>query len=170
MIVFVFGLPGSGKSYFASRFAQLLQAEYVNSDKVRKEMFAERDYSKMEKKAVYGRMLELMEKAISDRKNIILDATFHKEETREMFVEEVKDRTPVYFIEVQAEESVIRERLKKKRLYSEADFEVYKLISHQNESLDEPHLILKSTNDNLGEMLQKAEDYLKINNERSTNQ
>ena len=170
MIVFVFGLPGSGKSYFASRFARLLQADYVNSDRVRKEMFAERNYSKTEKKAVYARMLELMEKAISDKRNLILDATFHKEETREMFVEEVKDRTPVYFIEVQAEESVIRERLKKERPYSEADFEVYELISKQNEPLHEPHLILKSTNDNLDEMLQKAEDYLKMKNERNTNQ
>lgn len=39
MIVIVLGLPGSGKSYFAARFAELIHADHVNSDRVRKSMF-----------------------------------------------------------------------------------------------------------------------------------
>ena len=165
MIVIVFGLPGSGKSYFASRFAHLVQADYVNSDRVRKEMFSERDYSVKEKEAVYTRMLDLMEKAISEKKDLILDATFHKEKTREMFIEKINERVPVFFIEVQAEESMIMERLKMDRLDSEANFEVYKMIRQQNQPFYEPHLIIQSTNDNLDEMLKKAEDYLKTKND-----
>lgn len=162
MIVIVFGLPGSGKSYFASRFAKIIQADYVNSDKVRKEIFEKRIYSAQEKKAVYDEMLEQMKETARQKKDLVLDGTFHKKEIREMFVEAMKGKEEISFIEVQADENIIRERLKKPRLYSEADFEIYKLISRQNESLNERHLILKSTDDNIDEMLQKASEFLKM--------
>lgn len=161
MIIIVFGLPGSGKSYFASRLAKVMHANYVNSDKVRKEIFEKRVYSEQEKRAVYNEMLEQMKEAARQKKNLVLDATFHKKDTREMFVEEMKDKGGILFIEVQADENIIRERLKKPRLYSEADFEIYKLIYRQNEPLDEPHLILKSTDNNIDQMLRKASEYLK---------
>ena len=57
MIVIVFGLPGSGKSYFASRFAKVINAGYINSDMIRKEIFEKREYSDQEKKAVYDKCL-----------------------------------------------------------------------------------------------------------------
>jgi predicted kinase len=80
----------------------------------------------------------------------------------------MKGKEEISFIEVQADENIIRQRLKKPRQYSEADFEVYKLIKQQNEPIDEPHLILKSTDDNIDEMLQKASEYLKIKNDNRT--
>lgn len=170
MIIIVFGLPGSGKSYFASKFAKMIQADYVNSDKVRKEIFEKRIYSAKEKKTVYDEMLEQMKEAIRQKKNIVLDATFHKKEIREMFVEALKGKEEISFIEVQADENIIRERLKKPRLYSEADFEVYQLIKQQNEPLNKPHLVLKSTDDNIDEMLHKAFEFLKIKNDNGTHQ
>ncbi|HTN06832.1 AAA family ATPase, partial [Agriterribacter sp.] len=103
-------------------------------------------------------------------KNVVLDATFHKENTRKTFVEEMKDKGGISFIEIQADENTIRERLKRPRPYSDADFEVYKIISQQNEPLDAPHLILKSTDDDIDEMLRKASAYLKIRNDKRTNQ
>lgn len=168
MIIIVFGLPGSGKSYFASRLAKMINARYVNSDKVRKELFKERIYSEQEKKAVYDKMLEQMKEAIQQKSNLVLDATFHKKEVREMFVEAMKGKDEIIFIEVQADENIIRERVKKPRPYSEADFEVYKRISQQNEPLEKPHLVLKSTDDNIDEMLQNASEYLKIKDDKRT--
>jgi len=170
MIIIVFGLPGSGKSYFASRLAKVVNAGYVNSDRVRKENFEKREYSDQGKKAVYDKMLEQMKDSVKQKKNLILDATFHKKNIRKMFVEEMKGKGGVFFIEIQADEHIARERLKSPRPYSEADFEIYKLISKQNEPLEEPHLILKSTDDNIDEMLRKASEYLKINNDNRTNQ
>ena len=67
----------------------------------------------------------------------------------------------IYFIEITAAESIIRERLKRERRYSEADFKVYKIISSEKEPLIECHLVLQSTNSNIKEMLRKAFDYLK---------
>ena len=49
MIVIVFGLPGSGKSYFASHLASMINADYINSDKVRRTMFDTRTYQKRKK-------------------------------------------------------------------------------------------------------------------------
>jgi predicted kinase len=158
MIVFVLGLPGSGKSYFAERLAKKMNAEYVSSDRLRKELFAERTYSKTEKARVYREMLQRMESAIAHKKSIVLDATFHKKETRDVFLEKAEKQ--VFLIEIQASKALVRERLKKSRPYSEADFEVYELIRGQWDALERPHLILQSTDDNIDEMLTKALEYL----------
>ncbi|MEO9005025.1 MAG: AAA family ATPase [Ginsengibacter sp.] len=171
MIVIVFGLPGSGKSYFASRLAKTINARYVNSDKLRKEMFTERVYSDSEKKAVYDTMLDEMKEAVQQNNNLVLDATFHKKDTRQLFVEEMQvlGKGEILFIEVWADEEIIRERVKKERPYSEADFEVYQFISQHNEPLDQSHLVLQSTNYNINEMLNIASEYLKTKNDNRTN-
>jgi predicted kinase len=168
MIVIVFGLPGSGKSYFASKFAKVMDAGYINSDMTRKEIFKERLYSDEEKRTVYDKMLEQMKESVKQKNNLVLDATFHKKDIRKMFVDEMKGKGGIFFIEIQADENTTRERLKKPRPNSEADFEVYKLISKHNEPLKEPHLILKSTDDNIDEMLRKASEYIKIRNDNRT--
>ena len=161
MVVIVFGLPGSGKSYFASRLAKRIDADYINSDRLRKEMFKMRTYSMQEKESVYQTMLQRMKQDVAQNKNVVLDATFHKKETRQPFIKEMKTKGGIYFIEIIAEERIIRERLKRKRRYSEADFKVYKIISSENEPLPESHLVLESTNSNIKEMLGKAVEYLK---------
>ncbi len=55
---------------------------------------------------------------------------------------------------------IIKERLEKSRPYSEADFQVHQLIRQQWEPLEEDHLRLQSTNDNIDAMLLKAMKYL----------
>jgi predicted kinase len=158
-MVIVFGLPGSGKSYFAQRLAKMLGADYVNSDRVRKELFPIRTYSEEEKSKVYEAMLNKMEEAIAKGKKLVLDATFYKKATRKLFMDKATDN--LFFIEVWANENIIKERLKKSRPYSEADFEVHTLIRQQCEPLEVPHLKLESTNENINDMLQKATQYLK---------
>ncbi|MDP4284291.1 MAG: ATP-binding protein [Bacteroidota bacterium] len=165
MVVIVFGLPGSGKSYFASKLAKKIKADYVNSDRIRKKMFKKRTYSKEEKEAVYHKMLDMMKEDVNQNRNVILDATFHTKETRQPFMKEMERKGGIYFIEITAAENITRERLKRERPYSEADFKVYKIISSKNEPLMEPHLVLNSTNNNIKEMLEKACDYLKCKND-----
>lgn len=158
MIIIVLGLPGSGKSYFAERLAKMINAVYINSDRLRKELFPKRTYSDLEKTTVYNAMLKKMVEANAGNKNLVLDATFHKKETRKLFTEAVDFN--LFFIEVYADESIIKERVKKSRPYSEADFEIYKQIRQQWEPLGEPHLKLESTNNNIDLMLLKVKEYL----------
>ncbi|NER11616.1 hypothetical protein SAMN06265375_10313 [Muriicola jejuensis] len=158
MVVIVMGLPGSGKSYFAERLGGKINAVYISSDRVRKELFEKRTYSRAEKARVYKEMLQRMELAMAHKKSVVLDATFHDKETRDVFLE--KTEKQAFLIEVQASEALIRRRLKKSRPYSEADFEVYELLRNQWSSVEQPHLILESTDDNIDDMLTKALDYL----------
>ncbi len=166
----VFGLPGSGKSYFASRLAKMTDAVYINSDRVRKDMFEVRTYSAEEKTAVYGQMLSELKEALNRERNVVLDATFHKKVTREPFIKEMEEKGGIWFIEVRAAENIIRERLKRDRPYSEADFKVYQSISRLFEPLTELHLVVESTEDNINVMLQKAAAYLKNTNDNRTDQ
>jgi len=166
MVILVIGLPGSGKSYFASKLAGKIAAGYINSDRVRKNIPGRKTYSVKEKLAVYGEMLGQMKKTIKQNKNVVLDGTFYKKEVREIFRKEIEGKESLDLIEIRADESLIRERLKKYRPDSEADFEVYKKIKKQWEPVDEPHLVLHSSDDNISSMLDKAEEYL---NDKTTN-
>jgi predicted kinase len=169
MIILVFGLPGSGKSYFASRVAGMIHGDYINSDKLRKQMFGIRTYSMAEKLSVYDEMFIQMQKAVKENKNVVLDATFYTNKIRKKFIAEMKDSDHFIFIEVRAEESLIRERLRKPREDSDADFEVYKKIKKEWEPLYEKHLILHSTDDNIDDMLEKTAGYLHLDNDKGTN-
>lgn len=159
-IVLVMGLPGSGKSYFAERLAKTLGADYCNSDRLRKLMFTDRTYSTYEKEKVYRGMLGRMQETIALQKALVLDATFHKQETRDLF-RDMAAGTKLFFIQVWADEKVTRERLKKTRPFSEADFKVYLLIKKQWEAILNPCLLLQSTNNNINSMLQGALNYIK---------
>ena len=101
--------------------------------------------------------------------NIVLDATFYKNAIRKIFIDGVENGAEIGFIEVRADESLIRERLKKTREYSEADFDVYKKIKKEWEPLNEQHLILHSTDDNISGMLQQAINYLHLENDKEPN-
>ena len=170
IVVIVFGLPGTGKSYFASKLAGRTNAEYISSDRLRKELFPERTYSDKEKETVYREMLEKTKMALNENSNVVVDATFYKNDVRNRLLEEIKNKADIFFIEIRATEDIIRRRLQKERPYSEADFGIFKLIQQQWEPLNAPHLILSSTDDNINDMLQKAMDHLQKKDDKRPGQ
>jgi predicted kinase len=154
-VVAVCGLPGSGKSYFAAKLAERLNAVYFSSDKIRREMFTQRTYSDAEKRDVYREMI----RRAGDHKSesIVFDATFYRRDIRAMF----EDAYPnLIWIMVTADDDVIRDRLAKPRVDSEADLNVHHLIRSQWEPLEGEFLTLHSTSDNINEMLNRAIQYL----------
>jgi len=160
MVILVMGLPGSGKSFFASRLAQVLHADYFNSDRIRMDRLDKRTYSDEEKQRVYDDLLLGMEQSIQQHKNVVLDATFYKNSIREKFMEKANKTDVLACIEVIAAEDLIRKRLSHSREFSEARFDTYQKILREWEPLTEKHLILESTNQNVHIMLQKAIHYL----------
>lgn len=157
-IVAICGLPGSGKSYFATRLAEKLGAAYISSDEIRKQMFAVRTYSHEEKLSVYHEMTERAARAVVEKKDVVLDATFYRKDIRDLLTKAVE--SPLRWIEVWADESVIRERLSKPRMHSEADIEVYLKLRDKWEPLTGEYLRLQSTDNNIDEMLDQATQYL----------
>jgi len=161
MIIIVFGLPGSGKSYFASRLAMQLEAEYISSDELRMKLISTRTYTDQEKLLVYNAMLTAMKEAVSRKNPVVLDATFYKEAIRRKF-ERTAERLheKIIYIEVTASESIIEDRLKMPRTLSEADFDVYLSLRKTAEPLKQDHLVLVSTNNNIVSMLHEAIQYI----------
>ncbi len=161
MIIIVFGLPGSGKSFFASKLAGKLKIKYVNSDVIRKELFAKRLYSPEEKMQVYNEMIREMKAAVQSQQSVILDATYYKKSIRQKVIESALDLDEkIIFIEVTAEEKIAKERLAKERPYSEADYSVYLKLKKEFEPLENDHLVLESGRDNIEEMLSEAMTYI----------
>jgi len=171
MVIMVMGLPGSGKSFFASRLAGLLHADYISSDKIRKDMISQRTYSIEEKEWVYDEMLKHMEVAVHEKKTVVLDATFFTCRLREKFSAKASPVDTLALIEVKASEATIKNRLTHRRKFSEADFEVYQQIKSEWEPIREKHLTLESTQNNLHMLLQKAIRYLHmVKHENRTDQ
>jgi len=169
MIIVVFGLPASGKSYFATHLARIVNADYINSDRVRRIMFPDRTYSTEETLSVYDEMLAQMRQKIKQHRNVVVDATFHRDEIRRKFFEAAEEVDRIIYIEVRAEELLVKERLKRSREDSEADFHVYRKIKNKWQPLYEDHLILHSTDDNLNAMLEKTAGHLQQMNDKRTN-
>lgn len=161
----VCGLPGSGKSFFASRLATRINAEYINSDQVRKELLAMGRYSFEDKLGIYQHMAERAAALISQGKDVVVDATFYHHSMRELFMEAaLQDQCPVRFIVIVASEALVRERLSRPRTDSEADLGVYQTMKAQFEDFTQPHLRLQSEEDNIQPMLAAAVDYLTVTN------
>jgi predicted kinase len=161
MTVLVCGLPGSGKSYFASHLASVLKAEYISSDKVRKELGASGRYSLNDKLVIYTEMISIARRFLKENKSVVIDATFYLDSMRTMFITEAKAwRSDIFFIHVYANESLVKERLNKPRMDSEANYSVYLDIGRQFEKISQPHLELESTQQNITSMLNRAIAYI----------
>lgn len=161
MIIIVFGLPGSGKSYFALKLARRVDAEYLSSDVIRKQLFEVILYSREQKKKVYELMMKKMKKCIHLREDVVLDATFYKENIRKEFIRTADAYGErILFIEVRADQQIIFDRLRLKREYSDANYSVYLHIKKVFEPLKMDHLIVHSTQENIKEMVDVALDYI----------
>lgn len=160
MVVLVMGLPGSGKSYFARKLAEALQAEYISSDQLRRKLFPVRHYTEREKMTVYEEMQQRVKEAVARGNSLVVDATFYLHRLREQFLAAAGGHAVM--IEVTAPEHMVKERLQQPRTDSEADYDVYLAIRSVWEPVQQPHLTLESRNDNLDDMLKRTMNYLHL--------
>ncbi|MBO9702008.1 MAG: ATP-binding protein [Sporocytophaga sp.] len=164
MVIIVSGLPGSGKSFFAEKLSKLLNAEYFSSDIIRKELFQNPAYTDEEKEAVYAEMKIQMNKVLSEKKNVILDATFFKDDLRKSFCKAcIQHKTNCKIIIISASDEDIRHRVSLKRPFSDADYSVYLKMKERFELPDTDFLELDSSNCDINLMLTKAVAYLNAN-------
>lgn len=160
-LVLTMGLPGTGKSYFASRLAEHIGAAYINSDNVRWQMNARGRYAIEDKLRVYRQMAAMADVALEQSRCVVIDATFHKKEMRDIFISLARQkRVPIAFVAVTAPETIVQKRLEQPRGDSEADFAVYQQLKLQRDPLDEPHLSLPSLQHNVAWMVDDAIRYL----------
>lgn len=169
-MIMVSGLPGSGKSYFASRLSKELGASYISSDLTRKDMDAQGRYAFEDKLNVYEEMAHSAGEELRAGKRVVIDATFYRKEMRELFFTLARLlHQKIALIEIVADEQIVLARLSQPRDESEADFAVYKMVKSQYELLDIEHLAIESKTDNIKDMLTKATDYISKLNEATEN-
>jgi predicted kinase len=160
-IIIVFGLPGSGKSYFAEALSRRLAAVHVNSDQVRNALSARGKYSLEDKLRVYHAMAELSNDLLVEGKSVVVDATFYLRVMVNVFTGLAKKRScPILFIKIVADEALIKERLSKPRKDSEADYDVYLKIKEKFEEVQEPYLTVRSENSNIDNMIELSLEYI----------
>ncbi len=85
MIIMVFGLPGSGKSYFSRHLQQETGAGYFNTDMIREELNLKGIYSEKAKQLVYDKLVEKASEQLDKGLDVIVDGTFHKQKRRDLF-------------------------------------------------------------------------------------
>lgn len=158
----VTGLPGTGKSTFAAHLSEAIGAQHLNTDIIRDAMGKRGSYDANTKATVYDEMLRQAAQLLQAGQSIIIDGTFYQKKLRQPYLElSHKLNIPIYWLEVKAAEEVVRTRVSHRRMYSEADFEVYLKIKSQYEQLDAPHLELWSDEySNMNEMIEKTKKYL----------
>jgi hypothetical protein len=160
-LILVTGLPGSGKTTFASALADRLGARHCNTDIIRHELGMLGQYDLEDKKRIYEQLLASTADSLRSGKTVIVDATFYRNELRKPFLDLAADEgVPVRWIYLEAKAEVIRERMQTERAYSEADFDVYLKIRDQYEPLQSVYLHVPTDFLPLQELLQETMAYL----------
>jgi predicted kinase len=157
----VFGLPGTGKTFFSEHLAKKLNAVHLNTDIVREKLNFKGDYSGKTKQQVYNELFKHAQKEFKKGANVIVDGTFHLNRRRRQLEELTKEEgRKIHFIEIKASEKTARKRLKKSRKHSEADFDVYEKIKNEFEPLNQDCLIIWTDTEDMEVLINKAEKYI----------
>ena len=156
-LVVVFGLPGTGKTTFARALSQELGWRHLNTDVIRAELGKKKQYDERTKASVYREMQDLTAKELDLNKGVVLDGTFYRKALRDSFTDLGNTYgIPLKWIEVCADEEIIRNRVARERPYSEADFQVYKKVKKAFEPLGQEALKVFSDREELPVMIRKA--------------
>jgi predicted kinase len=160
-LILIMGLPGSGKSFFGKRLADSIDATYYNSDKERNRLGKRGNYTLSDKRLIYEVLLELAKDELEVNKDVIVDATFQLQSMRELFFQLAKrEGATCCCFYIHAAELLVRARLSRPRIESEADFQVYLKLKEEFEPLPGNVYQLESRADNIEDMLNSANKLL----------
>jgi len=160
-LIIITGLPGTGKTTVALALTQKLKAEHFNTDMIRMDMGLRGQYDRETKEQVYTVLLDKALSAMREGRSVVVDGTFYQSKLRAKFKHLATTLgVPIHWIELWAEPEVIRKRVGKKRLYSEADFEVHLKVKAMYEPILDPRLRLQSNDSNLSQLVEEILSYL----------
>lgn len=155
VLVMLTGLPGTGKSHLARCLAEVLPFVIVESDRVRKTLFPDAQYSGEESHWVHRTCHALMEKLLKKGTRVIYDATNLHERHREQ-VYRLADEVGVKLIVVKV---IVPEALVSARLHdrqegkeedeeaSDADWRVYRRMARDMDPIRRNFVVVDTSKD-----------------------
>jgi len=145
------GPPGTGKSRLARRLGTALDAQVVESDRVRKQLFREPRYTGGEHAAVYGWCHTMLRSALVVGRSVIFDATNLEERVRRRVYDIADDCSArLAIIWVTCPPAVVQDRMLRRQQQldeddvSEADWFVYLQMRRRAEPIRRPHVVINT--------------------------
>lgn len=147
------GFPGSGKTYFAMRFAKDFGVFHLNSDRIRAEIFLKPKYTLQENKAVFRIMNLIAEELLMRGISVIYDANSTKRIYRKRLELMAKRQKAKYLllwfqtpVGIALKRIRVRKELKSKlmRIYNKSigDWVLFRIKKSIEEPKKEPHVII----------------------------
>lgn len=152
VLIMMSGLPGSGKSYLSQQLAEQLPAVVIESDRVRKALFPQPDYSAQESAIVHRTCQEVIQRLLKKGVRVVFDATNLVEFQRELLYS-LAEHSGAHLLIVRtvAPEQVIKERLEERKAKgegaSDADWRVYRRMSKSEQKIRRTHLCIDTSHD-----------------------
>jgi predicted kinase len=148
------GAPGTGKSRLAKRLAAAIDAQLIETDRVRKQLFPEPRYTGGEHSAVYGWCHTLIRSALLVGRRVVFDATNLEERNRRRVYEIAEDcDARLLIVWATAPPRVVEQRLLRRDQardeddLSDADWSIYLQLRRRAEPIRRPHLVVNTTAD-----------------------
>ena len=145
------GAPGTGKSRLARRLGAALDAQVVESDRVRKQLFREPRYTGGEHAAVYGWCWNLVRSALAVGRSVIFDATNLEERVRRRAYDIVESTDArILILWATSPPAIVQERLVRRLEardeddVSDADWYVYLDLRRKAEPIRRPHIVINT--------------------------
>lgn len=160
-LIFVTGLPGCGKSYFARHLSRQIKSDYINSELIRKDLFYDPGYPKNERGVLFRKLLEMIRHAFQYGQDIVVDTILYNQRDYRFFEQNLSDyliQTVIF--EIISSEDIIEKRLMEDRPDSDTNLALYQLIRSYVKPLSTPCCKIWSGPANIQEMLDKAISYL----------
>jgi len=144
-LVAVCGFPGVGKSTVARTLAEWLDATWLRTDAVRKELFENPTYEAEESRIVYRTVMDRAREQLPQRP-VVIDASFADRRHRAA-VQRVAAECGVPFtlLKVDCEESITIDRIRDREDISDADVAVYHEVKDSFDPLDTEHVTVDNS-------------------------
>jgi predicted kinase len=151
VLIVVSGLPGTGKSYVATRLAQKTNSIVLESDALRKVLFPVPTYSAEESTRLFRAINRLAEDLLKKGVPVVIDSTNLAERDREYLYHIAEHtRSKLVLVKVTAPRELVHQRLERRPLEaskSDADWSVYERMATGVEKIKRKHYTVDTSQD-----------------------